>query len=145
MLVETLPPQQLLTLRILWASITSSTLVFLLVLDMAHLPAHRPNPTMIPVLAVAALGCLAVGIILPRTTLRAKREARRPAVMFQTAAILGLAMTEAIALFGLVLGFQGFDLPVFLPFFVVAWLVFALRFPRPTHPLGFLGPALGQQ
>ena len=27
-----------------------------------------------------------------------------------------------------------------MPFFGAAWIVFALRFPRPSHPLGWLGP-----
>ena len=44
--------------------------------------------------------------------------------------ILALAMTEAIAVFGLVLGFLGWGSSVVLPFFAAAWLLYLPRFPR---------------
>ena len=44
--------------------------------------------------------------------------------------ILSLALTEAIAIFGLVLGMQGADWATVLPFFVAAWILYLPRFPR---------------
>jgi hypothetical protein len=48
---------------------------------------------------------------------------------FQVALIIGLALGEAVALFGFVLGFLGFPLPQVLPFWAVAWLLMLPRFP----------------
>ncbi len=57
---------------------------------------------------------------------------------FQMPFILGLALTEAVALFGFVIA-QGRFAPssYALPFFGVAWVLFGLRFPtvaRIVHP-----------
>ena len=51
--------------------------------------------------------------------------------VYQTPFILSLALTEAIAIFGLVIA-QGRLAPsaLALPFFAVAWALFGLRFPR---------------
>lgn len=43
--------------------------------------------------------------------------------------IISLALTESIALIGFTLGFLGHPLFVFLPFFIVAWLLMLARFP----------------
>jgi hypothetical protein len=57
-------------------------------------------------------------------------RARERAVMpFQTTLILGLALSEAVAIFGFVLGMLGFDLAYVLPFFVVSWILCAVRRP----------------
>jgi hypothetical protein len=48
---------------------------------------------------------------------------------FHTGLILSLALSEAVAMFGLVLGMQGFELLHVLPFFVVSAILCALRFP----------------
>jgi hypothetical protein len=143
MQITSLPPKNLFTLRILWAAITCSTLMFLLVLTVAQLPPQTPVPVMVPAFGVTALGCIGAGIVIPRMALKQPAHTIQGSlVRFQTAAILGLALTEAVALFGFVLGYLGFAPIMFMPFFVVAWLIFILRFPRATHPLGMLGPSI---
>jgi F0F1-type ATP synthase membrane subunit c/vacuolar-type H+-ATPase subunit K len=140
---ETLPPQVLRTMRILWAAIFGSTLALIAVLQQVHVTAQPANPMMPIVFAIVALGCIGVGVMLPLTTLRAARAQNRlrPA-MYQTAAILGLALTESVALFGFVLAFLGFSPASYMPFFGVAWIIFVLRFPQSTRPLGFFGPTM---
>lgn len=49
---------------------------------------------------------------------------------YQTALIVSLAGSEAIVVFGFLLGFLGFDLTVAAPFFAVGWLLMVVRFPR---------------
>lgn len=64
-------------------------------------------------------------------------EARKKAMaLYFTPLILSLALTEAIAIYGLVLGFQGWGAQVVLPFFVAAWLLFLPRFPRMRAAVG---------
>jgi hypothetical protein len=48
---------------------------------------------------------------------------------YQSPFILGMALSESVALSGLVLWFLGFGLAEGLPFFVLAWISMALRFP----------------
>ena len=56
--------------------------------------------------------------------------ARRDAVpAYQTAMILGMALAESVALFGLVLIVLGHGPLVGLPFFVVAWSLMLVRLP----------------
>jgi hypothetical protein len=57
--------------------------------------------------------------------------------------IVGLALTESIALFGFVLGFLGHPLFSYLPFFAVAWLLMLVRFPTENTFLGPLADAHG--
>src|SRR5438270_2782162 len=140
----TFPPRALQTLRILWGTLTFSTVLLLVVLQYAQRPKVTPNPMLPPMLAVAALGVFVVGIVLPRHQLRlAQRRGHVPLALYNTAFLLGMALTESVALFGFVLAFQSFAPMIYLPFFVVAWIGFILRFPRDTHPIGFLGPAYG--
>lgn len=70
--------------------------------------------------------------------------ATRAAVMaFQTPFILSLALSESIALFGFILGYLGHSKPVYLPFFVLSWILFLLRFPTRERVLGPLERAKG--
>jgi F0F1-type ATP synthase membrane subunit c/vacuolar-type H+-ATPase subunit K len=48
---------------------------------------------------------------------------------FQTPFILGMALSESVALFGFTLGFLGFPLPHVLPFWGVCWVLMIMRFP----------------
>ncbi len=57
--------------------------------------------------------------------------ARRGAVaVFRTTHILGMALAEAVCLFGFVLKYLGASWAVALPFFFVTWLLMAVKFPR---------------
>jgi hypothetical protein len=63
---------------------------------------------------------------------------RRALALHQTPLILGLALSESIALFGVVLGLVGFELPLVVPFFVLSWISIAARYPtleRAVRPL----------
>lgn len=155
--------QALQTMKILWASISFSTLIVLLVgLKAAAVPDEPP-----PMVMLFALGFVSVGIVgasqfLPKQTLVAALKARNFRVtepgpqerMFndaprkgrkfaepadvrqklvmcaQTPFILGLALSEAVALMGFVLLMQGFALTHALGFFVVSWLLLFSKFPR---------------
>lgn len=48
---------------------------------------------------------------------------------YQTPFILGMALSETVAIAGFILWFQGFGLAEGIPFFVLAWISMALRFP----------------
>lgn len=64
-----------------------------------------------------------------------KQAATRAIMLWQTPFILSLALSESVSIYGFVLGFVGFPLPVVLPFFVVSWLLFAVRFPTESKVL----------
>ena len=65
----------------------------------------------------------------------ARRKARQ---LFFTPFILRLALAEAIAVYGLVLGMQGASWGTVLPFFVACWAIFAVSSPRRTWIYGAL-------
>jgi hypothetical protein len=71
-------------------------------------------------------------------------EARRVAlIVFQTTFILGMALSEAVALYGFSLAFLGHPIQFWLPFFLVAWVLFALRFPTEKSVFGRFASAYG--
>ena len=57
----------------------------------------------------------------------ARRTAAR---LHRTSLIVGMALAEAIALFGFVLGFRGFGMANVIPFFVACWALMVWHFPR---------------
>ncbi len=73
------------------------------------------------------------------------REAAHQAAVrcFQPAYIIGLALSEAIAMLGFVLGFLGFAPWIWLPFFAVAFVLVAIRFPTERKIVMLLEAALG--
>lgn len=74
---------------------------------------------------------------LTRKVAKNPKKARRKAlVIYQTSFILGMALSEAVALFGFVLHFLGFPLSWALPFFGACWISMALRFPTVERVLG---------
>ena len=151
------------TMRILWASISFSTVIVLMAgLKAAAVPDEPPPMVMLFALGFVSLGIAGASQLLPKRALvlalkaqnfrvaepRAEErmfndaprrgrkfaepaEVRKKLVMCaQTPFILGLALSEAIALMGFVLLMQGFALLQALGFFVVSWLLFASKFPR---------------
>jgi hypothetical protein len=81
---------------------------------------------------------------ITRTVASKPMQARQSAlVAYQTGLIFGLAMSEAVALFGFMLHFLGFPLLWALPFFVVSWISMALRFPTPERVLAPFERATG--
>lgn len=63
------------------------------------------------------------------------------AAIFFTPFILGMALAESVAIYGFVLGFLGFDLVTIIPFWVTAWALMLVRFPRWSDVLGPLEKA----
>lgn len=155
--------QALQTMKILWASISFSTLIVLFVgLQAAASPDEPPPMMLLFALGFVSMGLVAASQLLPKQTLVAAlkaqnfqvtepgaeermfndaprkgrkfaqpAEVRQKLVMCaQTPFILGLALSEAIALMGFVLLTQGFALAHVLGFFVVSWLLLASKFPR---------------
>lgn len=146
------------TRRILWFALVFSTVIYLVVLRVAApTPSTPPDPMMPIVLGICAIGSLAVSVFLPRQVrnqgfVNSKFEFRevgtfadlpagtrifenpnavrqRAAVILNTTFILAMALREAVALFGFVLGFLGHPLHVVLGFFVVTWAAMAIEFP----------------
>jgi hypothetical protein len=158
----------LITVRVLWASLVFSTLLELAFVLGADFDRHVE--LQLPV--VVALACVALGVavtsfLLPSRLHRIALEqlalpvvevlvqnseamsdyrsaagsqrvfrdavAARTGMLraFQTPFILSLALSESIALMGLVIA-QGRLAPSWLalPFFAIAWVLFGLRFPR---------------
>ncbi len=62
---------------------------------------------------------------------------------FQAPFILSIALSEAIALFGLVLSQVGFDKTVSLPFFLAGAVLVAIRFPQQANVLALFERAHG--
>ncbi len=62
---------------------------------------------------------------------------------YSTKTILGCALSEAVCIFGFVLGFLGVSLPWVLPFFVVGWLAMGYNFPSEAKMLDSAARALG--
>lgn len=136
------PPRALQTMRTLWFALTFSTVLLLVVLNYAQRPSTPPPPMFLPMFAAISLAVFVVGIVFPRQQLVAliRKRGGVPAPFYITPFILGMALTESVALFGFILGFFNFAPTMYMPFFALAWIGFVLRFPRPTHPIGYLGP-----
>lgn len=160
----------MLTPRILWGALITSTFVYLYVLQVAAPEDADPEPMMLPALGVAALVAGVLSVFLPAylhgrgamaaeleveevpdpdasvmfrdQTPTVRRFAKPDAVvskgmaLYMTPLILGMALGEAVAIFGFVLGVLGFELPMILPFFVASWVLMGLRFPRWSSVLG---------
>lgn len=79
-----------------------------------------------------------------RTVAAKPKQARtRALIAYQTSLILGMALSEAVALLGFVLHFVGFPLLWVLPFFLASWVSMALRFPTVEKVLGPFERAAG--
>lgn len=158
--------------RILWAALFASTFVYVVVLFVAVPPiAAPPDPIMPIALAVVSISTLGVAIFLPprlaaqamATMSFATTEAEkfsdlpagtkfftdpdaarsRAAGGLQTAFILRMALFEAVAIYGLVLGFLGHPLAVWAGFFVVCWLAMATQFPTQAKDDAAISKATG--
>lgn len=61
----------------------------------------------------------------------------------QTRFILGMALSESVALFGFVLTFLGFPAAWTIGFFAASWALMAMRFPRPEAITRWIESVLG--
>ncbi len=161
----------LVTLRIIWGGIFSSTVLFLVVLSIVERPGELAEPMMLPVMGLVAASTAVVAVVLPELLFRQGLNAQKPNIAIQeqpdpeapegfgrtvllpsdpaaarrsllaaysTKTILGCALSEAVCIFGFVLGFLGVAIPLVVPFFLVGWLLLGYHFPRDA---GMLGPA----
>jgi hypothetical protein len=157
--------QKLMTMRILWAALLTGTVMFLVVgyiVTSQRSPVPQPEPSLLAVLGVTAIGLAVGSVTLPPFLLRqalrsldltisdapspgpsnTRRRARRfldPAAArlalisrAQAPFIVGMALAEAVALHGFVLWFLEFELTLVLPFFVACWGLMLSKFPRVT-------------
>src|SRR5688572_12562121 len=163
----------LLTPRILWFSILSATVVFLV------LPVSQSDPasgaTLFLPLTLAAVGCGIASVILPVHLFKSglkrlkiptvevedparafgsitpkRRAFRDPDLaehaafgVYRTSLTLGLVLAESIALDGFVLKFLAAGTKSVIPFFVASWLLILVRFPRRSAVMGPLERAYG--
>lgn len=155
--------QALATMKVLWGSISFSTLVFLMIgLKVAPAPDQPPQMVMLFAFAALSLGLIGASQVVPKQVLVAALKAQKFQVveppaqerMFndsprrgrkfaqpdqvrqkliqcaQTPLILGIALSEAIAIMGLMLMMLGFQLTHTLGFFVVSWVLLFSKFPK---------------
>lgn len=150
-------------MRILWAALLASPAMFLLVgyvVTAERQEQLTPEPFLLPVLGLAALGSAAASVVIPMVLLKPALLAlrlpttdapsagpsggrRRPRRFVDATAalsglltaaqapfIVGLAMAESVALLGFVLWFLGFAFVYVAPFFAVSWALLLSKFPR---------------
>jgi hypothetical protein len=132
-------------LRILWAAMFASTVLLFVVSRVVVLPGRTqpPSSPIGPSLFVSACLIGAFGVYFPFSVLaRLKRRQKMRFALVLTPTIVGLALTEAIAVSGLELTFLGAAGGYALPLFGISWVGFVARFPTATRPLGLLGPRL---
>jgi hypothetical protein len=145
--------------RVLWTALMASLGIYVLMLYMVRwregappLP-HPPDPVLLPVLSLVATTVAVMSFVMPRFLMKtAARGAKRPRPgepidpdllrsllpRLQTPFILGCALSEAVALFGFVLGFLGFPPLYVAPFFVAGAVLMAVRFPTPESFMSVL-------
>jgi F0F1-type ATP synthase membrane subunit c/vacuolar-type H+-ATPase subunit K len=118
--------------RILWAALFASTLIYLVVLEVVELQADGSWEMLVYPLAFIAVTTAGASLMAPRMMLRrtaSDTSTRTPDGGYLTSLIVGLALAESVAIFGLVLGFLGAPAIVVVPFFAVAWVLMIIRFP----------------
>lgn len=123
--------------RILWAALFFSTLIYVAVLELATgVTEPRWGFLLLP-LSIAGASTGAASLLVPRIMLRRHRSSRgrsEPssaggAGAYLVTLIVGLALAESVAIFGLVLGLQGAPPRVVMPFFAATWVLMLIRFP----------------
>lgn len=111
--------------RILWAALFSSTLIYLVVLELVVIENQGNWEMLVYPLAFAAAAVTGASLVAPRMVrAQGAGEGR-----YLTSLILALALAESVAILGLVLGFLGAPAEVVVPFFTVSWVLMLIRFP----------------
>jgi len=124
------PPDQTMAMALAMVALTTAAISVLMPrmmfkksISMMKLPTRElVDPNASPILRDEA----------PKLRVYEDLNAARRAVTgrFFTPFILGMALSEAVAIYGLVLGFLGHPPSISLPFFVIAWILMLPRFPR---------------
>ncbi|MFO0681867.1 MAG: hypothetical protein U0234_07450 [Sandaracinus sp.] len=145
----------ILTPRILWAALLFSQAIYVALIagGILEAPSAPPDPMMLPVLGVVALGTAVVSFVLPRILHRNAVAQAMPTIQHQgmgdlsllraayqagfAPLIVSLALSEAVGIYGLVLAALGFPLLYCLPFSALGGVLTLVRFPTER---GFLAP-----
>lgn len=151
------PPSSLLVMRIVHAAITVSIGMYAVVLsNVSGQDRARPNgPPDLDVLTYVFMGISAVELAIVFLVLRPRllppwartgraealagpapepgAAARQAIARYVVLSIIGWAITESVAIYGLILGFLKFEMKPFLPFAGVAVAALLLQAPRKAH------------
>jgi len=124
---------KLLVPRILWFALFVSTLIYVYVLDVTPLKGEPTWEPISTIMMVAAVGSGLASLFAPRLLVKPASKSKAPNTtpmnQYQIGLILALAFAEAVAIYGMILGFQGAPNGVVLPYFVAAWVLMLIRFP----------------
>ncbi|MDH3200469.1 MAG: hypothetical protein OEM15_06215 [Myxococcales bacterium] len=127
---------QLAVPRILWVALFFSTLLYLAVIELTTLEGEPSWQGLLLPLAVAAVMMAGASLVAPRLLLRQRSSksteessSTQAAGAYLVALILAMALAEAVAILGFILGIRGAPVTVVMPFFVVTWILMLLRFP----------------
>ncbi len=163
-MADDVKPPGILQVRIVWAALLGSQALYLylLVSGVFETPPEPPAPIMLTVVSAVAMVNGMASIFLPRFLLgqalgrmsehdRALVQQGRDAILRRAftmgfpAYIIGIALAEAVAIFGLVLGVMGFTLMTVLPFFAAGAVLTLTKFPTEGRFLAPLEEALSRR
>jgi hypothetical protein len=153
-------------MRVLWTALLGQPVMLLVagyLVTSSREETVTPDPVLLPVLSLVALGSAAASLVLPRVLQRpallalklpltdaptvGPSRGRRRQRRFEDAAlartrllttaqtyfIIGMALAESVGLMGFVLWFLGFPFPYVAPMFVVTAALMISKFPRLSH------------
>jgi F0F1-type ATP synthase membrane subunit c/vacuolar-type H+-ATPase subunit K len=129
-------------LQMLRFTMLTSVVLYAVVGEMAGPKnAPQPLPIMFHVLTFMAIGIVALAFVMRRLLMKPSATdsgAADPAVLnrWRTANILTYVISEAVALFGLVLRMMGFTLSQVVPFYLAGFILILFLAPRlPSNPV----------
>lgn len=122
--------------RILWVALFVSTLLYLVVIGLTTVEGEPHWQGLLLPLAVAAVMMAGASLVAPRILLRQRSaqstdesSSTQAAGAYLVALILAMALAEAVAILGFILGVRGAPVTVVVPFFAVTWILMLMRFP----------------
>lgn len=124
--------KSVMTPRILWAAIFGSTFIYLVVLELTGPPAEPSWPATSLYFAAAGFGTAVMSLVGPKLLVRSgppRSETDTPEGRFLTGMILGMALADAVAIYGWIQGLFGAPVRVVMPYFITAWILMLMRFP----------------
>jgi hypothetical protein len=107
--------------RVLWAALFASTLIYVVVLELADTGSSSEWQALVPMFGLAAIGAAGASVVIPRFVKKGSS--------YLVGLILALALAESVCILGFVLGFLGAPPTVVMPFFFVTWALMVARFP----------------
>ncbi|MGB5811274.1 MAG: hypothetical protein WBG86_12125 [Polyangiales bacterium] len=126
-------PNPIIVPRILWAALFVSTCLYVVVLGLTDTEGRTGFEAISMELAIAGSVTAGLSLLGPRLFASTARPAGAAdaagAGTYLVRFILSMALAEAVAIYGLVLGLAGAPTRMVLPFFAVAWVLMLIRFP----------------